>query len=235
MTVVPMTAARAAVQALVPDAPEWVEARAMALDDNAWALASKDGFVIGSDPARLLVGVGPATARDAIAALAERAGWTLLAAITRDDVVAAARAIGRTAARAVIATLPEPDDLPDLDGATLLGRDDDLAHLAPALADELAVAIARGHQVWCARVEGKPVSFAYAPWRSERWFDVSVDTAPGYRQLGLATVVAATMIRGEYAHGREAVWGADEDNAGSLRLAHRLGFAAPHVALWVIA
>src|SRR5690349_13463551 len=118
MTAVPMTAARPAVQALVPDAPEWVEARAMALDDNAWALGSGDGFVIGSDPARLLVVVGAATARDAIGALDARHAWTLLAAITRDDVVAAARAIGKASARAVIATLAEPDDLPDLDGAS---------------------------------------------------------------------------------------------------------------------
>jgi hypothetical protein len=229
-----MSVARAGVQALVPDAPEWVEARAMSLDDNAWALPSGAGFVLGSDAARLLVAVGPARTRDAVDALASRTGWTMLAAADRDDVIAAARAVGRLAVRAVIATLAEPDDLPDLEGATLLERDDDLAHLLPALADELAAALDRGRQVWCARVDGRPVSFAYAPWRSERWFDVSIDTAPGYRQLGLATVVAATMIRGEYAHGREAVWGADEANTGSLRLAHRLGFA-PVASLWVIA
>jgi hypothetical protein len=234
MSVLAMTAARAAVQALVPDAPEWVEARAMALDDDAWALPSAGGFVIGSDAARLMFVAGGAIVRDAIAALAPRPGWTMLAAIDRDDVVASARAVGRTAARAAIATLAEPDELPDLDGATFLARDDDLTHLLPALAEELDAALARGKQVWCARVDGRPVSFAYAPWRSERWFDVSVDTAPGYRQLGLATVVASAMIRGEYAHGREAVWGADESNTGSLRLARRLGFA-PVAALWVIA
>jgi predicted GNAT family acetyltransferase len=234
VTALAMTAARADVQSLVPDAPEWVEARAMALDDDAWALRSGAGFVLGADGARLLVAVGAAAARDAIAALAARGGWTLLAAIDRSDVVAAGRAVGRTVARAVIHTLAEPDDLPDLPGAELLGRDDELGHLAPALADELGGALARAHQVWCARVDGKPVSFAYAPWRSERWFDVSVDTAPGFRQLGLATIVAAAMIRGEHDHGRKAVWGADEDNGPSLRLARRLGFEKV-AELWVIA
>jgi len=229
-----MTSARAAVQAVVPDAPEWVEARAMTLDDDAWVVPDHGGWVLGSDTARLMIAVGAAAARPTVEVLATRPGWTLLAASTRADIVAAARAVGHVATRATIFTLPEPDDLPDLEGATLLDKDDDLAHLAPALADELGTAMARGHQVWCARVDGVPGSFAYAPWRSERYFDVAVDTAPGYRQLGLATIVAAAMIRGESAHGREAVWGADDGNLGSIRLAQRLGFV-PTAELWVIA
>jgi hypothetical protein len=229
-----MTAARADVQALVPDAPAWVEARAMSLDDDAWAVPDGNGWVLGSDHARLLVAVGAAAARPAIEMLGARHGWTLLAAIERDDLVAAARAVGRTAARAVVHTLPEPDDLPDVSGATLLDRDDDLSHLGPTLAEELSSAMVRGRQIWCARVDDVPASFAFAPWKSERYFDVAVDTAPGYRQLGLATIVAAAMIRGEYAHGREAVWGADEDNTPSIRLARRLGFVVTS-ALWVIA
>ena len=43
---------------------------------------------------------------------------------------------------------------------------------------------ARG-PVWAAWLDGAPASFAYAPWRSAAWFDVSVDTLPGARQLGL--------------------------------------------------
>lgn len=49
---------------------------------------------------------------------------------------------------------------------------------------------------------------------------------PGARQLGLGTIVAAAMIRDELARGHAPVWGADEDNIGSLRLAARLGFVA---------
>jgi predicted GNAT family acetyltransferase len=124
--------------------------------------------------------------------------------------------------------------VPEGDGALLLGEDEELGHLAPALREELAGALGRGREVWAARVDGQPVSFAYAPWRSETWFDVSVDTAPGFRQLGLATIVAAAMIRGEQAQGRKAVWGADEDNGPSLRLARRLGFEKC-AELWVIA
>ena len=230
-----MTSARAAVQKLVPDEPAWVEARAMALDDDAWAApAGVGGWVVGSDTARLMVAIGAADPVVIVEALKARTGWTMLAATAREDLVAAARAVGRVAARALIHTLADADALPPSDGASLLGKDDDISHLAPALVEELTSARDRGRPVYTARVDGVPASFAYAPWRSERWFDVSVDTAPGYRQLGLATVVASAMIRGERALGREAVWGADEDNDGSLRLAARLGFQ--RVAdLWVIA
>jgi L-amino acid N-acyltransferase YncA len=55
---------------------------------------------------------------------------------------------------------------------------------------------------------------------------------PAARQLGLGTLVAAAMIRDERARGREPVWGADEANIASLRLAKRLGFA-PVDEIWV--
>jgi L-amino acid N-acyltransferase YncA len=235
-----MAEVRDAVLAVVPDEPVWVEARAIALDDDAWAIpVVKDGWVLGADGARLIVSVGPVeVGAIALGELAERErasgdDWTMLAAIERDDVAERARAAGRPVARARVATLGDPSTVPELDGAVVLPDDADLAHLPAGLADEIARA--RAHRpVWTAYVDGKPASFAYAPWRSERWFDVSVDTAPGYRQLGLAVVVASAMIHGERALGREAVWGADEDNAPSLRLAARLGFTDVG-ALWVVA
>src|SRR5688500_7298899 len=101
MTARAMPAVRAIVQPLVPDAPAWVEAWAMTLDDDAWAVAlGERTWVLGSDAARLLAVAGDAegtAARDAVQVLAARTGWTLLAASDRDDVVAAARAVGRTA------------------------------------------------------------------------------------------------------------------------------------------
>jgi hypothetical protein len=238
----PMTAARAAVLAVVPDAPEWVEARAIAADDAAWAIPSAGsggkGWVIGSDAARLMIAVGSVKAGEAIEALAagDEDGWTLLAAIERDDVVAAAETAGHGAARAAIHTLPAAarDALPALEGAALLGADDSLDEIPRPLAEELRIAIARGRPVWAVRVDGVPASFAYAPWRSEAWFDVSVDTLQRFRQLGLGTVVASAMIRGERELGREPVWGSDEANAASMRLAARLGFVRV-AGLWVIA
>jgi L-amino acid N-acyltransferase YncA len=133
--------------------------------------------------------------------------------------------------RALLHTLPDAGALPELEGAVPLPPDASLAHVPPPLAEELAMA--RAHRtVWTALIDGVPVSFAYAPWRSARWFDVSVDTLPGVRQLGLARVVATAMIRDERASGREPVWGADDGNLASLRLASSLGFVELD-ELWV--
>lgn len=206
----------------LPDVPRWIEAHGIAADPASWQRALGDGFAVGSDRARLIVVAGdPEPA--AVAALAR--AWpdhTLLVAIERADLAAAT---GRGVERALLHTLPAgagPGDAPDAD-AVALPADASLAHLPAALAEELAAA--RPHRtIWTVYLDGVPVSFAYAPWRSARWFDVSVDTLPGARQLGLGRLAAAAMIRGEQALGRAPVWGADEHNTASLRLAHALGF-----------
>lgn len=206
----------------LPDEPRWVEAHGIAADPASWRRALGSGGAVGSDRARLVVAYGEADPGALRALAAEFAGHAFL--VVAEELAAT---LGRRVERAILHTLPDPDALPDLEGATLLP---DHAQVPPALADEL-----RGvERVWTAYVDGAPVSFAYAPWRSARWFDISVDTLPGSRQLGLATIVAAAMIRDERALGREPVWGADENNAASLRLAKRLGFVAVD-ELWVAA
>jgi GNAT superfamily N-acetyltransferase len=136
--------------------------------------------------------------------------------------------------RVLLHTLPEPDALFELEGAVLLDRDAPLDHLQPLLVQELRAALQIGERVWSAWVDEKPVAFAYAPWRSKAWFDISVEVDPSARQLGLGTLVATTLIFDERAKGREPVWGADEGNLASLALAHRLGFV-PVDELWAIA
>jgi hypothetical protein len=212
----------------LPDVPRWVEAHGIAGDPDGW----REGSVVGHDVARLCVVVGEVDA-PAIARFAdERPHHTILFAIEREDIAAALRAAGRTPERAILHALPDPAALPDVEGAAPLAEAA-LDHVPSALADELAWARDRG-PVWAAWLDGAPVCFAYAPWRSAKWFDVSVDTLADARQLGLATIVAAAMIRDERSRGREPVWGADEDNAPSLRLAKRLGFQ-PVDELWVAA
>ncbi|MBL9016595.1 MAG: GNAT family N-acetyltransferase [Myxococcales bacterium] len=186
----------------LPDEPRWVEAHGLAADPTSW---QRDGAV-GNERAKLAVIIGRA---DPAALRRAYPDYTILT-VTEPAL---------PHARAILHTLPEPDALPDLDGAALLG-DAPLDGVPVPLAAELAAA----PRVWAAWVDGAPVAFAYAPWRSARLFDVSVDVMPAARQLGLGTLVAAAMIRDERAGGREPVWGADEDNAASLRLAARLGF-----------
>ncbi len=206
----------------LPDVPRWVEAHGIAADPAHWRTPLGDGFALGHDAARLIVVAGDA----------EDAALTALARGYPQHTLLLAQpaAVDRPIARAILHTLPEPATLPDLAGAVLL--DDDIA-LPAALADELAWAKARG-PVFTAVVDGRASAFAYAPWRSASWFDVSVDTVAGARQLGLGTIVAAAMIDYELAQGRAPVWGADEDNAASLRLAKRLGFS-PVDEVWVAA
>lgn len=221
----------------LPDVPRWIEAHGIAADPASWRRALGDGFAVGSDRARLIVVAGDADAA-ALAALArERPHHTLLVAIERADLAAAT---GRRVERALLHTLPDepggeigprPDDGGPDAGAVALPADASLAHLPPALAEELEAA-RPDRTIWTVFLDGLPVSFAYAPWRSARWFDVSVDTLPAARQLGLGRMVAAAMIRGEQALGRAPVWGADEGNAASLRLAHSLGFVEVD-QLWV--
>ncbi|MGE0546981.1 MAG: GNAT family N-acetyltransferase [Kofleriaceae bacterium] len=215
----------------LPDLPRWVEAHGIATDPAGWRTPVGAGFALGHDTAKLIVVVGDA-AVEAVRELAhDHPSHTLLLEIEREQLAEAVRRAGRGVDRALLHTLPDPDTLPELEGADPLPAEASLAHVPAELATELEAARA-SHTVWTAWVDGEPVSFAYAPWRSARWFDVSVDTLAGARQLGLATLVAAAMIRDERGRGREPVWGADEHNVASIRLAKRLGFVESD-AIWV--
>jgi hypothetical protein len=214
----------------LPDIPRWIEAHGIAADPSSWRRELGAGFAVGSDAARLVVVAGDANAAGVAALARDVPNHTMLFAIERADLAAAS---GRDAVRALLHTLPDASALPELEGATPLSDDASLAHVPEALAGELAGV--RGQRtIWAAFLDGVPVSFAYAPWRSARWFDVSIDTLAGARQLGLGRLVAAAMIRDERAQGREPVWGADEGNAASLGLARGLGFVKVD-ELWVAA
>jgi len=213
----------------LPDEPRYVEAHGIASDPESWRRELGPGFAVGSDRARLVVVCGEADPAAALRLARAHPQHTFL--VTTDDLAATLRGADRGVLRAILHTLRDPARLPDAGGAAELAADAPLARLPEGLAEELRAALAHG-PVWAAWLEGAPVSFAYAPWRSPRWFDVSVDTLPAARQLGLGARVAAAMIRGERARGREPVWGADEHNLASLRLARRLGFQ-PADELWV--
>jgi hypothetical protein len=214
----------------LPDIPRWIEAHGIAADPESWRREIGAGFAVGNDAARLMVIAGDADAAEVAALAREMPRHTMLFAIERADLAAAS---GRGVVRALLHTLPDASGLPELEGATPLPPEATLAHLPEALAGELASV--RSHRtIWAAFLDGVPVSFAYAPWRSARWFDVSVDTLAEARQLGLGRLVATAMIRDERAQGREPVWGADEGNLASLRLAHTLGFMKVD-ELWVAA
>ena len=195
----------------LPDTPRWIEAHGIASDPSHWRVELAGGYLLGLDALKLISVVDA----DPDAVRARYPEYTLLLQAPHPG-----------ASRYILHTLE--GELPDYEGAVLLPAD---APLPAALADELTWARTRG-PIWTCYVDGEPACFAYAPWRSPTLFDVSVDTLPGYRQLGLATITAAAMIRAE--EPRRPVWGAEEENHASLRLAARLGFVASD-EIWVCA
>ncbi|HEY4056561.1 MAG TPA: GNAT family N-acetyltransferase [Kofleriaceae bacterium] len=209
----------------LPDTPRWVEANGIANDPTGW----RRGDALGHDAMRLIA----ITAVGDYVQLAKEHPTYAILTEQQELANALAAETGRGVARAVLHTLPEPDALLPVEGAVALPDDAQLDHLRPEVADEIRAARGK-HTIWACYVDGLPVAFAYAPWRSAKYFDVSVDVDPSARQLGLGAIVATTLIHAEREEGREPVWGADENNVASQRLAHRLGFEAID-ELWVLA
>jgi len=206
-----------------PDQPSWVQARAMLEGGEAWTSPG----LVGHDATQLAVALPGASPVAVADAMEERAGWTLLVPEggPRGQALAeelAAR--GFDVVPASVYTLTDAALLPDDEGAGLLpegeARDAALADVAPALAAELRRA---SGPVVAVAVDGKPVAFAHAPWRTAAWFELSADTMPEHRQHGLATRAAAHLCRLELAAGRAPVMGALDASAAARRLAARLG------------
>jgi predicted GNAT family acetyltransferase len=211
----------------LPDEPRWVEAHGLCSEPDSWHAAWPGGGIIGSERAALAVAVGRFDNAGFVAAAALHPRSTFLCAVEEAPQIA-----GRHSEPAALHTLAAPTDFVELNVAQLAANTP-LDHVSsPLLRNELQWA-RRDRRVWAAWVEGKPVSFAYASWRSRQWFDVSVDTIAGYRQLGLATMVAQALIQDEAGEGRSPVWGALLDDHASMRLAQRLGFEQVD-RIWVV-
>lgn len=73
-------------------------------------------------------------------------------------------------------------------------------------------------------IDNKPVSFCYAAAESESLWDISVDTLEDYRNRGYALLTVSFMIEHMSEKGKRPVWGAEESNHPSKRLAQKLGF-----------
>jgi RimJ/RimL family protein N-acetyltransferase len=97
--------------------------------------------------------------------------------------------------------------------------------MPPDLREELEDATRNG-RIAAGLDDGAPVSFCYAGSVTETWWDVAIDTLPGYRRKGHAARVASFMIRHMTVKQLKPVWGALEQNPASWRLARRLGFVA---------
>jgi RimJ/RimL family protein N-acetyltransferase len=83
---------------------------------------------------------------------------------------------------------------------------------------------ASGH-AWGAFVDGSLASIACTFFVGQRYEDVGVATEPEFRGRGLAAACAAKLCREILGRGRQPSWTTSPDNAASIRVAEKLGFA----------
>lgn len=208
----------------VPDEPRTVEARGMLMDGRGHVAGSAAGFVVHCDDERLAVSVGQPD-ESLVASVASRAsaGWVWLAA--PDDRERHERLLRGWRAEIAIVHAPSRAFAAPPQGVRRLAADDPMHHVPEDLRDELEAA--RRRSIVFATFVGRiPVAFAYAPWATERWFDVSVDTLPPWRRRGYAGACALALFAAEAGADRRPVWAAVESNVPSLAVARRLGFVA---------
>lgn len=237
----------------VPDRPRWIDTRGMLLSSRSVVFAapgSHGADVVAAVPDAALasvVGRPPRTTmRNALLSLA--GDVNVLSQMEDADYVAAALP-GWRRQRAIIHVLPDAwarEDEP-VTGARVFTRqtaprfDHVPEHLRRELLDALkgrtvsrfvpghlppagAVVARTTVPMAAAWADGRPVSFCYPVWQTETLWDVSIETLPAYRGLGLAARAARTLIRHMRGSGRAPVWAALETNTASRGLAARLGF-----------
>lgn len=202
----------------LPDVPRWVAARAMLLAGAGEVFRAGGGWVVRSDALAVAVG---RPGREALGRALEHSPCAELLTAIEDEAATAAALPGWSHERARICTLAVPEALaPEDRRVRLLAPSNDLSHL-PA---ELRAELARAGEVHALFAGGTAASFAYACWRTERHFDLSVDTVAELRRRGFARSVASALVRAELEGGRRPVWGALASNVASRRLAEGLGF-----------
>jgi len=215
------------VLAAVPDEPACVEARGMVLSGRgrvAWR--NRDVIVLHAQDERLATIVGPFRWRDVLPVINmlgpdvevvtreaefQRAGalpapWRSERAIVHEE----GHALPRTPESRPVTFFTDADP-------------PDLRHVPGDLRDELELALA--FSPVAAALDGDvPVSFCYAGWETESWWDVSIDTLAPWRDRGYAAAASLAMMIHMRRRGKRAVWAALESNAASLSVARRLGF-----------
>ena len=82
----------------------------------------------------------------------------------------------------------------------------------------------RGTPVAAALAGQRPVSFCCVSDETETLWDISIDTLEEYRRQGHAGRCVSWMVAEMRERGKEPVWGAEETNPPSMRLAAKLGF-----------
>lgn len=210
---------RRALLDVVPDAPTTLEARALLLDPDTVLAGAPAGAVVVHEGHALaaVIGAPPVEVlREALAGLPP--GGLLLSARPIPDL-----GPGWSWEMSVAMVVDGPVGAPAGDPPPRPLVAADLDRVPAPYRPELEGALARG-PVMAVELDGELIAFAYAPLRTETWFDISVDTFDPHRGRGHGRRVAAALIAAEVARGRRPVWGAVVSNEASRRVAASLGF-----------
>lgn len=219
-----------ALAAALPDAPSWVEARALLLSGTAILRRSTDGdgavvldpelpsgFLVGRADTRLLADIAAGAAPDfelvvqagAIAdASAALPGWTVATATVFSPTSPWPAAAGGEPPTGVVICAP-----PDPAWLARVPEDDEIRFYA-ALAEAVALRIT-GEEV---------VAVCAAGDVTETLWDVGIDTVREHRRAGHGAAAFRALAGHMAAIGRQPVWCAEDDNVASLAMAGRLGF-----------
>lgn len=210
----------------LPDIPRWVETRGLLLGGRCAVTESPDGFVVKALDGPLVCCAGrpdPETLRQAVA---DSPAPDLRVLVPPENADHAAGALpGWSRGSATIHLLesghwPEPDPSAEV---RLLQDDLLLALLPDGLRSEIGWALPRA-TVAVAFADGLPASICYSCWETESLWDISIETVPELRRRGLAEAATAFLMRTMRERGKEPVWGAEDSNLPSLRLAAKMGF-----------
>jgi GNAT superfamily N-acetyltransferase len=211
----------------LPDIPRWVETRGLLLGGRCTVAVSPGGFLVKALDSPLVCCVGrpdPEAIREAVAD--PDLGPDLRVLVTPEEAESVARALADWSRASATIHLLEPGRWPEPDPAVdvRLLQDEPLLDLLPdGLREELSSA-RPPTTIAVAFSDGVPASICYSCWETETLWDISIETVPEFRCRGLAEACTAFLIGTMRERGKQPVWGAEDSNLPSLRLAAKMGF-----------
>jgi RimJ/RimL family protein N-acetyltransferase len=215
----------------LPDIPRWVETRSLLLSREGKIFGldetvGKLSFIVCSARKKFISIVGypsPTAVEQAVVHAGE--GSEIIAAPESSNYITQILPNWRSQL-AWLHTLTDPRKLPKVvSGKVRLLSADEIGsfkHLPPELQAELAIA-SDSCSIAATIADSVPVSFCYAV-ETETLWDISIDTLAEHRNRGYAALCVAYMVEYMHQKGKQPVWGAEEANLPSIKLAAKLGF-----------
>jgi GNAT superfamily N-acetyltransferase len=214
----------------LPDAPRWLETRAMLLSGRGRLVGrggDAGGYGVDDSVVRLLSLVG----RPAAAVVREGLALRPSAVLVQEEDDAGLRPLlaGFRREIAILHRLPVSVELRPLAGAPscrLLsaGATAWLGRWPEAQRREFAAALALGLPMAGALVGEEVAAVCYGCYETETLWDISIDTREEHRRRGLAAAAVRFLAAHQASRGLEPAWGAVETNRPSLTMAASLGF-----------